>query len=447
MPVSRQSAKVQARLHLQSLEGRDLPSFLPPVSYSVATNAPRDVAIADFNGDGRRDVAVSGGYQSGISVLLGDGTGALGSPTTYANPEYSFDIGAADVNLDGKTDLVSINTYIYGYVGVSVLLGNGDGTFQDEVRSDGLGDKLAIGDLNNDGIPDLALSYRYTKWATVLFGLGNGAFQVQATYPVESWSQSIQIGDLNGDGWNDLTVDNRNSYSLSVILNRGDGTFLPRKDYVLAEFPFGHALGDINKDNRLDVVVANGSFVAVLLGNGDGTLQPPQNFLSGVAATSFPVLADFNRDRKLDVATTSPNSPTVSVFLGNGNGALQASMEYVVSQSETLGIAANDLNQDRYADIVTTSSKIHVLINDTTWSVPSPPFGAVHDTVRGLGAVPFSADAIRRDVPAVAPEMVASEEARLKVVETRAVPPPRVPSADSWHDEIFPVGILGEPVT
>jgi hypothetical protein len=364
------------RPNVQCLEDRDLPSFLPPVSYEV-DSYPRAVAIADFNGDGNPDIA-QGGYSSQIAIYFGDGSGAYGAPHKIGVTLSSYELVVSDVNLDGEPDILS-----GGGTRLQTFLGNGDGTFQGPIESVDGGASIAVADFNRDGKPDVAARNSY-KSIVVLFGNGDGSFRSPLYHPVGLFANNVRAGDLNGDGWTDLTVDNRNTYDLSVLMNRGDGTFLPKVDYPVFDFPFGHALGDVNKDTRLDAVLANGSNITVLLGNGNGTFGPPQNFLTGVAAVSFPVLADFNRDRKLDVAATSPNSSTVSVLLGNGDGTFQPSTEYEIAYTETRGIAAGDLNQDRYPDIVVTKDKgpvfdVHamvVLINDASWSIPLPSVDA-----------------------------------------------------------------------
>jgi len=180
-------------------------------------------------------------------------------------------------------------------------------------------------------------------------------------------------GDLNGDGWPDLAVDNRNSQTVSVLLNAGNGTFLPKSDFATGGLSAGNTLADFNKDNRLDLVVGlDGAKASVLLGNGNGSFHPFALYATGGTNQCFPIVADFNRDRRPDIATTSCNDNTSSVLLGNGNGTFQAPLSYVAGTADQ-AIVAGDLNNDRYSDVVVTdqaSSTAVVLINDANWTSP-----------------------------------------------------------------------------
>jgi hypothetical protein len=166
-----------------------------------------------------------------------------------------------------------------------------------------------------------------------------------------------------------------------VLLNKGDGTFLPRVDNVLPNQAWGHELGDLNKDNRIDIVVANGgNTVSVLLGNGDGTFLPAQNYDTGGVIAIFPVVADFNRDRKPDIAVThyygdgSVTQP-ISLLLGVGDGTFERAQNYPFGIG-SFGLAAGDLNNDRFPDLVVgdrVNYDVRVMLNDTIWAPPIPP--------------------------------------------------------------------------
>jgi hypothetical protein len=368
----------RVRFVLEKLESRNLPSFLAPVDYALPSVAYSGPEIADFNNDGRRDVAIPAN-SGGLAIRLGDGTGALGAQTAYASNGSVKALDVGDMNGDGRLDVVTANTTS----AVNLFLGNGDGTFEKFglwTLSSLPNSDVAVGDLNNDLKLDVAVSQLSNglNRVAVLFGNGDGTLQAPAFYPVGVWAQGVQIGDLTGDGWNDLTVDNRNGLSVSVLRNRGDGTFLPKQDIAVGDFPNGHELADVNRDTHIDIVVANGgNKISTFLGNGDGTFQAEQVWLTGGVIPSTPVVADFNRDRKPDIATAHAyanyNPNVVSVLLGNGDGSFQASLDY--SMPPSYGLAAGDLNNDRYPDIVATSWKsplIRVFVNDAQWASPLP---------------------------------------------------------------------------
>jgi hypothetical protein len=437
------------RLVIERLEARDVPGFLPGVAYN-AGYLPVQPVIDDFNGDGHRDVAVTIQSGSTVRVLLGDGTGSLAAGGSYpSGGKTANGLAASDLNLDGTPDLVVTNSTNNGQSAVGVLRGRGDGTFLPAVTfsTEDLATRLSLGDFNNDGRPDVAVTCHGADSVDVLLGNGDGALQAAVSYKVGLNPRSVQTGDLNGDGRLDLTVDNGNGASYSVLLGAGNGAFLPAQTYGLGFQPWGHALADVNKDGRLDLVVANpgAGSVGVLLGNGDGTFQAPVAYPVGGTLAAYPVVADFNRDRRPDIAVvgsyTHDGTQPVSVLLGKGDGTFQSFQDYPVAAS--LGLAAGDLNNDRYPDLVVApslSSSVVVLLNDANWAAPMPPgpvasvaTGAVAAvTPRRLGSAP----------PAVAEPATAGTRGGTELHPR----PHRAASGDDGADALFATGLLGESV-
>src|SRR5439155_441337 len=210
-----------------------------------------------------------------LGTLIAFHPPAAASGPLFAAPFLSFDTGSnpnsvaiGDVNGDGKPDLVVANTYSST---VSVLLGNGDGTFG--ARKDfGTGIEphfVAIGDLNGDSRPDLAVTsytvdvdergnvYYYNNTVSVLLGNGDGTFRTRMDLDPGSGPSSVVIGDFDGDGRQDLAVANSGSNTVSVLLGNGSGTFGVRTDYGTGNNPRSAAIGDLNGDGRPDLVVAN----------------------------------------------------------------------------------------------------------------------------------------------------------------------------------------------
>src|SRR6266849_1484727 len=175
---------------------------------------------------------------------------------------------------------------------------------------------VVLGDFNGDGLPDLAIAGHDTlvAYVSVLLSNGDGTFQPALYSVVRSQPQSIAVGDFNGDGVPDLAVDDGSSDSVSVLLGNGDGTFQAARNFYAWLNPVSVAVGDFNGDGVLDLAVANNNLagtVSVLLGNGDGTFQPLQSFV----ARRFPVsvaVGDFDRDGRQDLVVANHYSNNVS---------------------------------------------------------------------------------------------------------------------------------------
>jgi hypothetical protein len=205
---------------------------------------------------------------------------------------------------------------------VSVLLGNGDGSFQ-AARAFGVGISplsVAVGDFNGDGAADLVVAdgYFLSDSVYVLLGNGNGSFQAPRNYTVGIGPVSVTVGDFLGNGALDLAVANAGSDSVSVLLGNGDGSFQAASNFSAGSFPASVAVGDFNGDGIPDLVTANfrSQDVSVLLGNGDGSYQASQNFR--VANVSVSVAGGgFNGDGWPDVVVANAGSNKVSILLND----------------------------------------------------------------------------------------------------------------------------------
>jgi hypothetical protein len=201
-------------------------------------------------------------------------------------------------------------------------LGNGNGSFQNAVNFN-TGQfplSVAVGDLNGDGKPDLAVANSQNGTVSVLLGNGNGTFQNAVNFPTGLSPTSVAVADVNGDGKQDLAVANSGSNSVSVLLGNGNGSFAPAVNFSTGLAPLAVAVADLNGDDKPDLVVANdnGNSVSVLLGNGNGSFQNAVNFNTGQFPLSVAV-GDLNGDGIPDLAVTSGSG--VSVLLGQANVA------------------------------------------------------------------------------------------------------------------------------
>lgn len=339
------------------------PVFYPAGDFSQDLDLA--LAVGDFNADGIIDVVTSSFGAFTVNVLFGTGTGGFQAPVSYVTSESPQAIAVGDFNGDKKPDVA---VSVAGSVGNSIrlLLNNGNGTFPDmHAVGTGVGPALVLSaDFNGDGIPDLATANgaflannlgNPANTITVLLGNGDGTYRAGVDYPTGNLPQWAAAGDFNGDGKQDLVTANFYDSTVSVFLGNGDGTFQPRVTYATATHPIAVAIGDFNGDGKPDLAVTDrGSpVVSILLGNGNGTFAKHVDYSTAVGSANI-VVGDFNGDGKLDLAAVGPNDfvqpGKLSVLLGNGDGTFQPHQDYDVGQAQ--GLAVGDLNGDGKADLV-----------------------------------------------------------------------------------------------
>lgn len=348
---------------------------------STVGSSAHSVATADLNGDGKADLVVSNYNSGSVSVLLGTGDGTFQPKDDYSVGNNPRTVVVADVNGDGKPDIVTTDYTFkavfpnYTFGSVSVLLGNGDGTFQaDSVfGSPSQHLSVAVADLNADGKPDIVQTTQSSVGVvTVLLNNNAGGFTPTASYAVGSNPGAVAIGDVDGDGKVDIVTANNGAGTVSVLLGNGNGTFQNASSALTGSGPTGVALADVNGDGKTDIITSNGNSlsVSVLLNLSSSTgfvsLNDPVDYTntfipSGVALT------DVDGDGILDIVVSNgePSAPNalpeqgllfttnIGVFKGNGDGTFGSVNTFGLSSNGSTGVAIGDFNGDGRADVST----------------------------------------------------------------------------------------------
>jgi hypothetical protein len=372
-------------------------SFGKAKNFTVGTN-PVFVVAGDFNNDSAVDLAIVNNIINKVSILLGDGAGGFPKPSgsnTYPGfPVGRSPLGAAveDFDEDGNLDLAVAN---FRDNTVTILLGNGLGAFTEASGSPiPVGDGpifIAVRDFNDppDGHLDLAVANHGSDNVSILLGNGDGTFTSPGS-PIFVGNQpvSITVGNFNSDvdSHLDLAVANFVDKSVSILLGNGDGTFTNPLDCdattagtsptcVVGTQPVSIVTGDFNNDGVVDLAVANEvtKNVSILLGNADtttGLFKAAQNFNLGKIPVSLTV-ADFNGDGALDLAAAHFGGKQLSVILGNGDGTFGKPKTFSTVAGQ-FAIATDDFNGDGEPDLAVVNGKVSVLLNKTLFPGAAP---------------------------------------------------------------------------
>jgi hypothetical protein len=355
-----------------------------PSASTGALSRPISMTVADVNSDGRPDAVVANTNINtpGLGVLLGNGSGGFTLYASKAIPgatPYLSNVAVADVNGDGKLDaLVCATTYSATNPSkLLVLFGNGTGDFT-QASSPSIGtnsepSSVVVADVNADGKPDALVTDYSSSRLLVLLGNGAGIFTLQATASstgAGSGPKSVVVADANGDGKLDALTANAYDGTIGVLLGNGTGGFTLQANSPVVG-PGGSTqslvIADVNKDGKLDVLAGDSgaNTLAVLLGNGAGGFTSYGSFPTTAGSIPLNVdVADINGDGKLDAVTTNYDN-SISLLLGNGSGGFTAQATRLVPVTplnNIFGLSLADVNKDGRPDVTAVNSANSTLI-------------------------------------------------------------------------------------
>lgn len=366
------------------------------MSYTVGSS-PQGICTADFNGDGKADIAVTKqgsinfSYTSYVVVLTNNGNGTFTSSAQYYNLGSGLRaICASDFNNDGRADLALTRD---DSTSIIVMINNGAGSFTPVRYAAGVQPfDICSADFNGDGSNDLAITTD-DSLVSVLINNGSGGFALPLKYASGRWSMKICTADFNSDGKPDLatTLNYYTNNRIGVLINTGTGSFLAPVTYSVGSTPKGICGADLNNDGKTDLAVANyhDNNVSILMNTGTGSFNSAVNYPTGYYAGSLCSL-DINGDGNLDLAVPSAGSDKVSLLINTGLGTFGAAISYTTGSFPT-SVCSSDFNGDGKPDVAVMNEGITYDLNVFLSTAESLNLDGVNDyiEVNSMNNLPF----------------------------------------------------------
>jgi sugar lactone lactonase YvrE len=365
------------------------------------------MVATDLNGDGKMDLAIlsySVSQFENVATFLGNGDGTFAAPvsvtfnqTVNGGDLIPGSLIAADFNGDGKIDLATVGNYV-NLGGVTILLGNGDGTLTlkgtNLLPAQGFG-LVASGDFNGDGIPDLIATVYYGPHnAFVFLGKGDGTFVATSQFPLQDFTSSLVVGDFNQDGKVDVAIGYASS--VEVLLGNGDGTFNQAPGSPLTGAGLSLLAGDFNHDGKVDLAGLDNYYYVIdlYLGGGNGTFTPVSTtpVLNEYTYTPFSLVsADFNEDGVSDLAMLTGHAVTASILLTEPTQTATATVNGITPVGAgTHNVVASYAGDSNYGATVSSPVAVGAALAPVTFS-PAPGTYSSAQTVTLSETVPGAA--------------------------------------------------------
>ncbi len=316
-------------------------------NYEVEKN-PTAIRAGDFNNDGFTDLVTSNIASNSLSLLFGNGDGSFQTQVPVRVCQEPRNLALEDFNQDTHLDLAIACS---GSNQISILTGRGNGTFERVAKYhvNRTPVSIATGDFNSDQLLDIVVALRNDK-IQLFFGNGSGKFRLGPLYEYGDTPTSVVTADVNGDGHLDLAVSNGGpmSSAVSIWLGQGDGNFSHAHDYRTGKRPLSVSFADFNNDGFLDLFVINGQMntITVFLGNGNGTFQEGIDS-GGDAGPNHGLAQDFDGDKILDIAVVNIQSGSLSVLFGKGDGSFRYPPRQYPTPYAPFAITSLTLAKDR----------------------------------------------------------------------------------------------------